>query len=143
MGQKTRIRPVYSQIFFLNMTPKRRTFHGVSRHFRTYKVPTKADGRKPCLIWSQSTWCTCFSLFLSRVAAPTKGGFVRTKNIIRRLNEDHEPHANGHRLVNRRVTISNCSEPPLVGAPDARTQIVPLHKRKQKALNHVAFSVLA
>ena len=38
--------------FFLNMTPQKtpkqkRTFHGVSRHFRTFKVPTKLDGRKP------------------------------------------------------------------------------------------------
>jgi hypothetical protein len=36
---------------FLIMTPQKtpkqkRAFHGVSRHFRTFKVPTKLDGRK-------------------------------------------------------------------------------------------------
>ena len=31
----------------------KRTFHGVSRHFRTFKVSTKADGGKPSLIWGQ------------------------------------------------------------------------------------------
>ena len=30
------------------------TFHGVSRRFRTFKVPTKADGGKPSLIWGQN-----------------------------------------------------------------------------------------
>jgi hypothetical protein len=35
--------------FFLKYDPPKdaktkRTFHGVSRHFRTFKVPTKADG---------------------------------------------------------------------------------------------------
>ena len=34
----------------------KRSFHGVSRHFRTFKVPTKPDGGKPSLIWTQWTW---------------------------------------------------------------------------------------
>ena len=45
---------------FFNMTPKRRQnkkdFHGVSRYFRTFKVPTKADAGKPSFIWTQWTW---------------------------------------------------------------------------------------
>jgi hypothetical protein len=42
------------------MTPKdaktKRTFHGVFRHFRTFKVPTKADGGQHSKIWTQWTW---------------------------------------------------------------------------------------
>ena len=46
---------------FLIMTPQKtpkqkRAFHGVSRHFRTFKVPTKLDGGKASLIWAQWTW---------------------------------------------------------------------------------------
>ena len=37
--------------FFENGPPKdaqtKRSFHGVSRHFRKFKVPTKVDGGKP------------------------------------------------------------------------------------------------
>ena len=43
-----------------NLTPKdtktKRTFHGVSRHFHPFKVPTKVDAEKPSLIWIQWTW---------------------------------------------------------------------------------------
>jgi hypothetical protein len=34
----------------------KRTFQGVSRHFRMFKVPIKEDGAKPSLIWTQWTW---------------------------------------------------------------------------------------
>jgi len=43
-----------------NLTPKdtktKRTFHGVSRHFHPFKVPTKGDAGKSSLIWTQWTW---------------------------------------------------------------------------------------
>jgi len=46
--------------FFKYDPPKdaktKKTFHEVSRHFRTFKVPTKADAWKPSLIWTQWTW---------------------------------------------------------------------------------------
>ena len=38
------------------MPKQKRTFHGVSRHFRTLKVPTKLNSGKLCCIWTQWTW---------------------------------------------------------------------------------------
>jgi hypothetical protein len=47
--------------FFFEYNPlkdakTKRTFKGDSRYFRTFKVPTKADGGKPSFIWTQWTW---------------------------------------------------------------------------------------
>ena len=53
---------VYCQkLLFLLFYPQKdaktkRTFHGVSRYFHQVKVPTKVDGAKPSLIWTQRTW---------------------------------------------------------------------------------------
>ena len=44
-----------------NLTPKKDTktkwtFHGVSRHFHPFEVPTKVDAGKPSCTWAQWTW---------------------------------------------------------------------------------------
>jgi hypothetical protein len=49
-----------ANIFLNEFDPKdtkiKRTFHGVSRHFHPFKVPSKVDAGKLCIIWAQWTW---------------------------------------------------------------------------------------
>jgi hypothetical protein len=64
-------------------TKTKRTFHGVSRRFHPFKVPTKVDAGKSSCIWPQWTW----------KPSPRSIGFHAEKNAQSRKAQDQTPIA--------------------------------------------------